>query len=446
MVKYESVLSLNNFNLISNTALEFRLKDIDDVFGSDLEFDLRELYLEWMTSIGDFSLGKQIITWGSASANNPTDVISPYNYFYLFSQGKEQKNGILSFNSNIYLNTTKLNLLLIPYHNSHFIPLNDTEFPISIPIEDPSTNKPLTITNEQIMELKEPFEYGISITYPFSSLDISASYFSGYDRVFSFFGANLWTGANSNPDAIKTDIVLSYRKTNMFGLGFSGIIDNFSLKGDFAYFQTDDNIDNILDSTLYRYWESGVQEITLQCKELNETSSWDPDFKEIDCNNDAKFNNSQVIDNSADYLQYTFELEYSPTYDFSIISQFSVSELLNIGQADSIITSRGTIMFDPLDFFIPGIGLSNTFISSNSLSISARKLFSDMGLELSYTSMFDLDKKGALHGAGLEYEILKNTNLLVEVTKIFNNDEIKPNPFTAMKDFSRILLEIRYFY
>ena len=335
---------------------------------------------------------------------------------------------------------------MLPYHNSHFIPLNDTEFPISIPIEDPSTNKPLTITNEQIMELKEPLEYGISITYPFTSLDISASYFSGYDRTFSYFGANLWTGANSNPDAIKTDIVLSYRKTNMFGLGFSGIIDNFSLKGDFAYFHTDDNINSILDSTLYRYWESGVQEIKLQCKELNETSSWDDDFKEIDCNNDARFNNSQVIDNSADYLQYTFELEYSPTYDFSIISQFSVSELLNIGQADSIRTSRGTIMFDPLDFFIPGIGLSNTFISSNSLSISARKLFSDMGLELSYTSMFDLDEKGSLHGAGLEYELFSNTNLLIEVTKIFDNEKILENPFTGMKDFSRILFEIRYFY
>ena len=71
-----------------------------------------------------------------------------------------------------------------------------------------------------------------------------------------------------------------------------------------------------------------------------------------------------------DGTQSIFELEYSPTYDFSIISQFSVSELLNIGQADSIITSRETLMFDPLDFFIPGIGLSNTFISSNSLSKS----------------------------------------------------------------------------
>ena len=82
----------------------------------------------------------------------------------------------------------------------------------------------------------------------------------------------------------------------------------------------------------------------------------------------------------------------------------------------------------------------------NSLSFSARKLFLDIGLELSYTGMFDLDEKGALLGAGLEYEIFNNTNLLIEVTKIFNNDEIQMNPFTTMKDFSRILFEMRYFY
>jgi hypothetical protein len=69
-----------------------------------------------------------------------------------------------------------------------------------------------------------------------------------------------------------------------------------------------------------------------------------------------------------------------------------------------------------------------------------------MGLELSYTTLFDLDEKGSLHGIGIEYELFNNTNLLIEVTKIFDNEEIQKNPFTGMKEFSRILFEIRYFY
>ena len=40
MVKYEPVLSYNNFNVVANTALEFRLKDTDDIFGSKFVFDL----------------------------------------------------------------------------------------------------------------------------------------------------------------------------------------------------------------------------------------------------------------------------------------------------------------------------------------------------------------------------------------------------------------------
>ena len=111
----------------------------------------------------------------------------------------------------------------------------------------------------------------------------------------------------------------------------------------------------------------------------NETAAWNPIFQEIDCysniNPVAKFNNTQIIDNKADYYQYTLELEYAPTYDFSIISQLSISELINIGIADSIRTSRETIMFDPLDYFIPGIGLPNTFIAEKSISILLQKTY-----------------------------------------------------------------------
>ena len=85
MLTYEPIISFENINIISNSAIEFRLKNIDNIFESDISFDLRELYFEWITSIGEFSIGKQIISWGMASANNPTDNISPYNYYYPYS-------------------------------------------------------------------------------------------------------------------------------------------------------------------------------------------------------------------------------------------------------------------------------------------------------------------------------------------------------------------------
>ena len=60
--------------------------------------------------------------------------------------------------------------------------------------------------------------------------------------------------------------------------------------------------------------------------------------------------------------------------------------------------------------------------------------------------MIDLDKKGSLHEAGIEYEIYENTKLFIAVNKIIADNSIKMNPFTGMEDFSHIRLELKYYY
>ena len=428
---YEPILSYNDFNLVANTAMEFRLKDINKFIESDLNADLRELYVEWMTPLGDFSLGKQIITWGSASENNPTDNISPYNYYFLFSMGKERKEGIFSLNSTFYYQDLKFNAIFIPQHKANILPLNDPEFAIS---------SPLVPKDEQIMALDNPYEYGLSINYPLNSIDITTSYFSGYDRIVSFFGANVWAN-QAFTDPIIADTVLSYRKTEMYGFGLSLLLAEFSFRSDFGYFITDDNIDN--KTELFRNYELGGQLIIEACEEKNEEL---PDWAiPINCELEPTYKETFLLNNFAEYLQYTLEIEYAPASDFSIISQYSRYKATKFGKADSL-TLSATILMDPEMFFISGMGSSNTFISSNSLSISARKIFIDLGLELSYTSMIDLDEKGSLQGFGLEYELYRNTTFHFELTKIFDNEEIQMNPFTGMKDYSRILFELRYFY
>ena len=82
----------------------------------------------------------------------------------------------------------------------------------------------------------------------------------------SSFGANIWTTANANPqilEAIGTiDTVLSYRQTNMVGLGLAKSIDDISVKLDLGYFVTSDNSTDG-DSALYRYWQTGIDRIML---------------------------------------------------------------------------------------------------------------------------------------------------------------------------------------
>ena len=432
----EHILSVNNFNIVTNMALEFRLKNINQIMNSELTPDLRELYVEWITPFGDISIGKQIITWGSASENNPTDNISPYNYYYLFSLGKERKEGILSLNSIFYLGDIKLNAVFIPKHNSNILPLNDPEFAISSPIVP---------KDEQIMELDNPYEYGLSMTLPFNSLDITTSYFSGYDRIVSFFGANIWSDKAFTTSTIEPDTVLSYRKTEVLGIGITSFIGDITFRGDFGYFISYDQIKNSED--LKRDFEDGWQRIIEECELLNDNSDNSDQFpgKKI-CENEPTLKQIFLLDNKVDYSQYILEVEYAPTADLNIISQYSRQKSMNFGIADSLTLSYGTISLDPKQLFIPGMGSPNTFISSNSLSLSARKIFPDNGLEFRIMSMFDLDEKGSLHEAGIEYEINENTNLLIAVNKIFDNKTIQMNPFTGMKDFSHIRLELKYYY
>ncbi|MDP7027797.1 MAG: hypothetical protein QF380_05255, partial [Candidatus Marinimicrobia bacterium] len=333
VLSYEPVLSSNNINIVANTALEFRLKDINQIMDSDLKVDLREIYIEWMTPLGDFSLGKQIITWGSASENNPTDNISPYNYYYLFSMGKERKEGIFSLNSTFYYQNLKLNAIFIPEHSPNTLPLNDPEFALSVPIVP---------TDEQIMELDNSYEYGISINVPFSSLDITTSYFSGYDRIVSFFGANVWSNqAFTNTIA---DTVLSYRKTDVYGLGFSALLEDFTIRTDFGYFDTYDNIQN--NNDLYREYELGEQEIIHDCRIYNTAlPSWAVDT--LDCINEPVVKEILKLNNSAKYYEYNFEIEYNPNSEFRLIMQRSKQHSIKFGKADSLTLSVDTILLDP---------------------------------------------------------------------------------------------------
>ena len=101
------------------------------------------------------------------------------------------------------------------------------------------------------------------------SIDITASYFSGYDRIVSFFGANVWSEINKEPSTILPDTVLSYRKTKVYGIGFSSFVGDISIKGDLGVFFSDDNITLNGDYTLFRDWLSGEQKIIDRCEEKN---------------------------------------------------------------------------------------------------------------------------------------------------------------------------------
>ena len=136
-----------------------------------------------------------------------------------------------------------------------------------------------------------------------------------------------------------------------------------------------------------------------------------------------------------------------------MIGQITMSDLLEIGYADSIKYSGGSFMFDPEEYFIPGMGAPNTFMSSTNNLLNSKsctfvlqKSLLDLGVELRYMGFFDLNGKGSLNEFKVTYNILDNLEILGAINKIKGNDNIKNNQFTSMENFSHFRIELKYFY
>jgi hypothetical protein len=290
------------------------------------------------------------------------------------------------------------------------------------------------------MKVNSP-EWGYSFTIPYSIMEFSTSYFSGYDRIVSFFGANAW-GYKTLTDT-EIDTVYSYRKTDMIGFGASLLAGTFALRGDVAYFSSGKIIEK---EDIKRNYERGKQILIKECEDINANIGDSPIFVPKDCSiENIVILETFLMENIAKYYQYTLELEYRPNTEFSIISQVSKHESIEFGKAEFLGLST-PILLDPEALFIPGMGLPNSFISNSTMSISAIKSYRDSGVELRYTGLIDLDEKGSLHEFGVEYEIKEDVKVTGVVNKIFADNSIPDNQFTAMEDFSHVRIELRFFY
>jgi hypothetical protein len=172
----------------STLAMEYHMrKDISFLDSSDPQeftWDLREFYASWFTSFGEIKVGKQIHSWSSVDDNSPIDNINAYDYYYIFNLGSDRKLSSMGLTMDYYLKNTKIGIYYSPLHHTNRLPINDPEFPIQLPV---------TPRASQTISPKNPDEYGITLQQKMNVADLSFTYFSGYDRLFSLSGSNVFT-------------------------------------------------------------------------------------------------------------------------------------------------------------------------------------------------------------------------------------------------------------
>tara|TARA_B100000676_G_scaffold270203_1_gene286721 strand:- start:7156 stop:8637 length:1482 start_codon:yes stop_codon:yes gene_type:complete len=415
---------INNFD--SKNSLMNMLYDLISFQNVDYDAEFRELYFSLGNSISEIRIGKQLHSWGAVDANSPLDFLNPTDYYYLFTDSDETKIGKLSFLFDLYFRDSyKFQLLVIPEHTSNNIPLNDPDFPIALPA---------TVQDYQFLNNYKKPEIGACIQKSFNNMDWSLHYFSGFDRNYNLYGANVFLD-DFDINSV-TDTVFSFRQTDMVALSNVSFIDDLTIRSDIAYFKTNSG-NHPIESRLY----SGKDPIAefLNFETLAATS---------------------YFNISAEYYQYCFQLEYGLPLDINFTTQlFGYEKIIVSGNIIDIELTNFEIYLDGKDFFYPGLGSPLATLAEKALVINLDKRFNDELMELQFVSLIDLENEGKLFQLKYSYDIIDDLNISVLYYKgIGNKDKYPDNPdtetinesllypFNGMEDFSHIRAQLKYFF
>ncbi|NOZ03003.1 MAG: hypothetical protein GXO92_00135 [FCB group bacterium] len=386
LLQVELNTSRGNWDFKTNLALEYRWSN------REYDFDVREAYLVWYPRFGEVTIGKQIYAWGAADGNNPTDNLNAYDYYYLFLPGTDRKIGSLSASATVYFDSWKIEGVVIPEHQKDRMPFNEPDFPIAPPFQP---------TEEQMVKVGNPLEYGLRIQRTIGEADFSLSYFRGHDRGFSLLGYDLIDPTPQDSTVFPGFIMnnhFGYRATQVLGADMVTYRGDLGFRAEAAYFKTSNNYDE----------------------------SWTAKFEA-----------------EAEYVQYVLQLEYTTPLDIQVNAQF-------IG--NTVLKAKGRTLdftnFQPValttENFIPGMGTPFAMFADRAVMVTASADYFDGRLELRATEFINLDETGSMFGLGTTYSPRENWNIRLDLIKL-NGDENDPgNAFTRLEDFSHVNIGLEY--
>ncbi len=396
--------AFGDFELKTVTALETRW--VEPEVDADV-LQLREAYLMWYPSFGEVKLGKMIHAWGAADANNPTDNLSPYDYYYMFLAGTDRKSGSMSFAVNTYLSHFQIELVVIPEFVANRFPLNEPDFPIILPVPE----------GAQYFEPENEVEIGGRVQYAMGIGDLSASYFKGNDRSFSPAGLEIESLPPMLGSTPEFTSHLTYRKTDAIGMDAVLFPGNWTLRGEFAYFRTKTpDIDYMMSKFVYdaEYLQSVVQ---VEYTFANTVQL----MGQLITNSTQKVESSMEKDGNLQTLEVMAQTNPDPSLD-PLRAQLS---MLGIPE------------------FSAGMGTPFAMIADQVVVLSSMVTLLDNALDLNGMFMINLEETGYMVNIGSTYSILEGLSLDATLAYFLGGDE-QDNSFKQLEDFSNLNLGLSY--
>lgn len=301
------------------------------------EIEVKELYGGYQSNFIDFYLGNQIVTWGRADGFNPTNVITPEDYFFLSPEADDQKLSNFMLRSKLrFASNVELDLIGIPFYR-------------------PSVYRYDLFLTEDNVEFAEPefpdkdLEHGMlagRLNFEYPGIGFSLSYSSGNSPFYGYDVKAIDFGANS---INIVNVAKTYRQ-NALGIDFSIPTKFGILRGEGAYHISNDYNNNIyipnpdleyVGAVETRLWEittiiQYVGKYVIDYGEIEEAVLDDPTspaaqmiyardviFAENELFNrksfyqEEEFNHALMVSLNRDFNYNTFNVELTGYYNFT---------------------------------------------------------------------------------------------------------------------------------
>lgn len=186
------------------------------------DFQLKEAYAGYQSDKLNLFIGNQIITWGRTDGFNPTNHITPNDYFFLTANLDDQKlsNFLLRMEYRI-TSFLEIELIGIPIYKS-----SDYRFDLFDTGENVSYEK--NVLPEKIVKNGS---FAAKFNFELPKIGFSISGFSGYDP---FTGFNVQSIDWSTGTPLITNAATAYRK-NTIGFDFALPVNSWIIRGEAAY-------------------------------------------------------------------------------------------------------------------------------------------------------------------------------------------------------------------
>jgi len=193
--------------------------------------ELKEAYAAYRGENSSFYIGNQIVSWGRTDGFNPTDNITPHDYFFLTPDHDDQLMSNFIIRSKVrFTPSAELDLIAIPVFNKSNYRYD---------LFDMGGNAHFSETVMPDKTLKNS-GFGARMNFELPAIGFSFSYFRGYDTFYGFRVENI----DILPE-LNIEYVADFYKKNTPGADFALPVNNSIIRGELAYNHTKDYEQNM---------------------------------------------------------------------------------------------------------------------------------------------------------------------------------------------------------